>query len=105
MPFNLKSAKIDSLLMTKSAKLKTISLKSLMPGMPGMEPSLAQTCGHAASVCLEEQRHVSGNTLFAVDGAHNETYSLIWDAVNDQMRRSWADLQDATERGAGEQAA
>jgi hypothetical protein len=86
--------------MKKPAEQKNLSLQSLKAGMPGMEPALAESCGHAAGVCLEHGKHVSGGTPFSVDGAHEAVYAITLDPVTEQMRRSWSDLQDATEWGA-----
>lgn len=65
-----------------------------------MEPAIGESCAHAAGVCLEYGNHKSGETSMNVDGSKTKTYTLGWEAVSDQMRRSWSDLQDATEWGA-----
>lgn len=86
--------------MNESAKPPSLSLQSLSEGMPGMERALGESCAHAAGVCLEHERHTPDNTVLTVDGSRNAMYSLTWDPTTDRMRRSWQDLQEATEWGA-----
>lgn len=52
------------------------------------------------SVCLEHERHITGQTQLSVDGSRDVIYHLSWAPATDQIRRSWSDLQDATEWGA-----
>jgi hypothetical protein len=69
----------------------------------------------AAVVCLEQQGHRSGISMEVsvserVDSpgaapddrieSHSELFEVIWNPSSDQMRRSHADLPEATERGA-----
>ena len=77
-----------------------LALGSLKEGMPGMEPALGEGCAHAASVCLEHHRHRPDETQLTVDGSRHAIYDLTWAPATDQVRRSWADLQEATESGA-----
>ncbi len=53
----------------------------------------------AAGVCLEEIPHSQGAEL-AVRGSFNNSYSLDWPKVTPQVRRTFADLREATEYGA-----
>ena len=53
----------------------------------------------SAGVCLEYQDHVSGTRL-STRGCARDAYTLNWTPVNDQARRAWADLEEATEYGA-----
>ena len=53
----------------------------------------------AGSVCLESQGHTSDVSL-RVQGDADKSHELRCLAVTDQMRRSWADEEEATEEGA-----
>lgn len=86
--------------MQTAEKVNKLALESLKKGMPGMEPALGESCAHAASVCLEHERHIPDKTRLSVDGSREVIYDLTWAPATDQMRRSWSDLQDATEWGA-----
>jgi hypothetical protein len=59
----------------------------------------ATVLGEAAAVCLEENAHTSGVAL-AVDGMSKETFELNWATLRTAHRKTYADLQDATELGA-----
>ena len=83
---------------TSSSQPDVLDLNNLRLGMPGIEPARGASFAHAASVCLEE-RHRSG-VLMLVDGDFSGSFALSWDPIDDQIRRSWADLEDATEKGA-----
>ena len=76
-----------------------IFLGDLKLGMPGIESPLGESFAHAASVCLETGRHESGVTM-PIEGDIRKSYPVFWEGIDDQVRRSWADLQDATEMGA-----
>jgi hypothetical protein len=78
---------------------KPIHLAELKRGTPGITGSVGASFGEAATVCLEEARHAPGIKL-TVMGDFSCSYPICWDACTAQMRRSWADLQDATEFGA-----
>lgn len=52
-----------------------------------------------AGVCLESQGHTSGAEL-SVRGYISSNYILEWPPVTDQVRRTWADIREATEKGA-----
>jgi len=67
--------------------------------MPGLEPFLGGTLANAAAVCLDKNRHTSGVEL-EVSGQYRRRIEVCWDGPSDQVRRSYADLQEATEFGA-----
>ncbi|MCU0499943.1 MAG: hypothetical protein MUF87_21540 [Anaerolineae bacterium] len=69
--------------------------------LPGVTQIIAAHHMQACLICLDYHRHVSGLQLTVVNEQTNEKYYLNWDEqVDDQMRRSWKDLQEATEQGA-----
>lgn len=74
-------------------------LEELSDGMPGLTPAVGRTLAEAASVCLSESKHLHPVILnqFGIS-ALSVTLSAL--SVDDQMRRSHADLQDAVEFGA-----
>lgn len=49
---------------------------------------------------MENQRHVSGETAIRIKGDVAAEHILYWPTVTDQVRRTWSDLQEATETGA-----
>ena len=60
---------------------------------------MALVSASAAAVCLEERKHKHG-VMLAVSG-HVEVYlAMGWPKTTAQMRREWADPQEATENGA-----
>jgi hypothetical protein len=73
--------------------------RTLTGGMPGLEPFLGGTLANAAAVCLDKNRHSSGVEL-EVSGQYRRRVEVCWDGPTDQVRNSYADLQEATEFGA-----
>jgi hypothetical protein len=53
----------------------------------------------AAAVCLEERKHHLG-AVISVRGHCDVSFTLHWPETTDQIRREWADSQEATEEGA-----
>ena len=60
---------------------------------------MGSAMAEAAAVCLEENFHTFGAEL-VVTGRFQNTYDLDWTQVTEQVRRTWADLREATEFGA-----
>ena len=56
---------------------------------------LAQVAGVCCGIAGSPPRH-----FLRVAGHVNNTYGLLWPLINDQTRRTWADLQEATQYGA-----
>jgi len=67
--------------------------------MPGLEPFLGGTLANAAAVCMDTNGHLSGVKL-AITGVYRRGVEVLWDGPTDQVRLSYADLQEATEFGA-----
>jgi hypothetical protein len=80
---------------------KTIDLASLGlgNGMPGLTTACGTMLAESAAVCLENRDHQSGVQLH-VSGMKTDVFGLQWPEVDEQQRRCYADLQEATERGA-----
>ncbi len=78
---------------------KAMSLAALAVGMPGLTPASGQTLAEAAAVCLESRRHQTGVRLPRA-GMMREDLHVEWQPVDEQNRRCYADMQEATERGA-----
>ena len=53
----------------------------------------------AASVCLDDQGHHSGVNM-EVDGNYSQDFEVSFATPTDQMKRTWADEEFATEQGA-----
>lgn len=69
------------------------------PGLPALTCVAGRFLAESAAVCLDQQGHVSGASL-TVSGLANARYLLLWPEVTEQMRRTYNDLQEATEDGA-----
>ena len=67
--------------------------------IPGVSPRLGAALAEAAGVCLESQGHAQGAEL-RVSGDVDSAYRVVWPLITDQSRRSWEDVQEATEDGA-----
>lgn len=78
---------------------KRVTLAALSEGMPGITPSHKQVLAEAAAVCLENQQHKPG-VIFPQVGLMPEDVCVGWQSINDQQRRCYADMQEATEWGA-----
>lgn len=66
---------------------------------PGITTHFGSVLAEAAAVCLDSQDHKNGVQL-RMSGEFSALHPLIWEKVTDQMRRSYADEQVATEHGA-----
>ena len=76
-----------------------LNLNDLSAGQPGLTSESGGSMAQCASVCLESQGHSRGVEL-SVKGYIANNYILDWSPVTDQVRRTWADLREATEKGA-----
>jgi hypothetical protein len=84
----------------ENSKVKRVmNLATLADGMPGLTPAHGQTLAEAAAVCLESQNHQPGVKLACL-GLMAIDVHVEWLAVDEQSRRSHADMQEATEWGA-----
>ena len=69
--------------------------------LPGVNAIIGSAHHDACLVCLHESEHSSGVNL-KVQGDFDLSFTVLWDDVyDDQMQRSWNDLEDATEWGTG----
>jgi hypothetical protein len=85
--------------MVSTAK-KALNLIALAEGtMPGLTRACGTSVAEAAAVCLEERQHRTGVT-FQLAGVKVERFPLEWAPVDEQARRCYNDLQEATELGA-----
>lgn len=69
------------------------------PGLPALTVAAGRFLAEAAAVCLEDQQHTSGVTM-SLGGPEPRTYGLLWPPTTEQTRRTFHDLQEATEYGA-----
>lgn len=83
-----------------SAKTFSLDLNDLKSGAYGITAALGESYAQAASVCLEDQGHLSPAVMKVHADTEVSHASIRWDAVDDQMRRSWNDKENATENGA-----
>ena len=88
-----------------------INLAALSDGMPGLTPACGTMLAESAAVCLEDCEHQTGVqvqlrlvgmpiTFEALGIMPIEAFHLEWSAVDEQQKRCYNDLQEATERGA-----
>src|SRR5690349_14581170 len=82
-----------------SRTIRKLHLLALAEGMPGLTVAWGTTLAEAASVCLEERGHQIGIAL-NLTGLKTGQYPMEWQAVDEQVRRCYNDLQVATELGA-----
>ena len=54
---------------------------------------------HCASVCFEDRAHTTGVSLKVVGSANTE-FAVLWETVTEVQRRTYNDLEEATEHGA-----
>ena len=85
--------------MPESDQNRPLDLRTLSEGMPGLTPEVGGGLAQAAAVCLEHNSHPQGVCL-DVEGAESACFAVSWTPATDQVRRTHADLQDATEHGA-----
>ena len=76
-----------------------LDLNHLNAGQPGLTPALGAAMAEAGAVCLEEIPHIRGTPL-VISGSFHNAHVLDWPTVTNQVRRTWADLREATEKGA-----
>src|SRR5436189_2851572 len=80
--------------------MSELDLKLLKEGLPGVSKVRGVEHAEACLVCLALQGHSSGVEL-KINGTYDETLRVVWDDIlMEQIRRSWNDLDDATESGA-----
>jgi hypothetical protein len=78
---------------------RNMSLAALSEGMPGLTSAHAKTLAEAAAVCLESRNHRTG-VMLKRSGLIADDLHIEWRPVDDQNRRCYADMQEATEWGA-----
>ncbi len=64
-----------------------------------LSPSFCQYCAHAAAYCLDHNEVATGAVLM-VDGERDARIAVEWNPVTDEIKRTHADSQEATEFGA-----
>ena len=76
-----------------------LNLNSLFSGRIGLTPSEGGHLAECAVVCYDSCGH---DTLpdVQITGRHTQQYTLVGPPLTNQMRRAYADLQEATEYGA-----
>lgn len=80
--------------------MKELHLDDLKLGLPGVTKAVGAFLAEAAAYCLDKQGHQSGINL-KIFGDFNEEYALYWtDVIDTQVKRTWADQEEATEYAA-----
>jgi hypothetical protein len=76
-----------------------MTLTALSEGMPGLTRVSGLRMAEAAAVCFESEKHQAGVRVQKA-GLIPEDFHIEWSPVDDQQRRCYADMQEATESGA-----
>ncbi|WP_438038256.1 hypothetical protein [Sorangium sp. So ce128] len=71
----------------------------LAKGMFGLTPATGERLAECGAVCLSEEGHETGVTL-RLAGPFECAFTVHWQFVTDQMRRTYDDPDEATEEGA-----
>ena len=79
--------------------LPQLKLHDLGSGMPGLTAFCGGLLAESAAVCFEDRAHSPG-VIIGVRCIEAKQFAVHWPAVTDQQRRSYNDLQWATEMGA-----
>ncbi|WP_163423295.1 hypothetical protein [Flagellimonas sp. CMM7] len=64
-----------------------------------LTPAMGANLSHAAAVCINDRGH-SKNTSATGKGVYTRNYILKRCDVTDEIKRTWEDMQEATEEGA-----
>lgn len=80
--------------------MKELHLDVLKLGLPGITKAVGTFLAEAAAYCPDKQGHKSGVKI-KIFGNFNEEYAIYWtDVIDDQVKRAWADQEEATEYAA-----
>ena len=79
--------------------MRTLILSELFTGMPALTSATGMRLAEAASLCLESEGHAE-SVDFVVNGDHVETFRLERMAIDEVIRRTFDDSEEATEEGA-----
>jgi hypothetical protein len=80
-------------------ELSPLNLGELGAGMPGLTDACGTLLAESAAVCFADRSHSPGVVL-GVYCPETKNFAVHWQAVTDQQRRCYNDLQWATEMGA-----
>ena len=81
------------------AKFNLNDLRQDNPERPGWSTTFGANCADAVAICLDDQCH-SNPVYFKVKGIGSGLIEVMWDGVDETMRRFNADREVATEYGA-----
>jgi hypothetical protein len=86
--------------MVKIISCKSLELKEITKGYPGLTITIGKTLLEASAVTLQRAKHKNGAALHII-GDRNEKRALIWQKkVTSQIERSWKDQIVVTELAA-----
>lgn len=78
-----------------------IDLDTLGNGIMGLTQEFGSFLLQACTVCLDNQNHSTGVQMNLIASGGDKVVHLNWSSVvNNQVKRNWSDLQEATEYGA-----
>lgn len=76
-----------------------LDLADLTTAQSGISVAYGRSLAEAAGVCLDDQQHPNPVSMALQDNGVGDC-SLTWPPIDDRMRRTWNDTEDATEHGA-----
>src|SRR6478672_799069 len=77
----------------------SLRLASLVSLECGLKKAFLECLCQSATVCFDEQGHSPGVSM-QITGQNQTRYLIFWEAIDEEMRRTWADREEATEYGA-----
>jgi hypothetical protein len=78
---------------------RSLHLAVLEKGLRGLSPGHCLMLCECAAVCLENREHRQDVAL-VLRGQFKTRHKIRWTPTTEQMRRGWADLREATDKGA-----
>ncbi|QJE98788.1 hypothetical protein [Luteolibacter luteus] len=87
-------------LISPSSDSVGLALSSLKSGRKGISPAYGAALSEAASVCIANFNHSNPASMHVQDNANIILADIIWEEPSEQIVRTWADLEVATEQGA-----
>ncbi len=80
--------------------IRVLNLDRLKSGFPGISAIASAAHLEACLICLDYHQHKNG-VLLKTTGISDDSFQLEWqDEITDQMRRTWADMSETTEKAA-----
>jgi len=79
--------------------MTSIDITTLDSGQPGISPQAGAFMRQAAAVCMAHH-HDASPVVLCIEGDCVSTLTIDWDSPDEQAKRTWRDMEEATEWGA-----